>query len=638
MNKRLQPVVIGIGACLINACGGGGGSAGISTNIDNDANYTLSQQTGLRLLLPEHVYQGQSVALGLLADKGKRIASASWQQTSGTEVVSVTSHSQVFAFDVPETGDYTFNVSGRFEDGDTFTIDASFTAASAISVANIRLDHLASEQASASLRVDGDINSSIVSVDWEQIVGPTVSDSETQDQYLFFDTPSVTQDTLFGFRATLTYSNGSEVKDDVYVVVKDVAIDNDGYFPKYIEQVVTSEVYPANADSPYAQTLVDCVYSNLLTSSCRFGSLPLIGANGDNYDVNDVMDHVVVSHPWMAQRFETFLKNSDIADDILQLLGSVTAIVISYDVRPSYYWAASGAIYLDAENVWKTPQERDSLNDEPDYRSDYGSDLQFIMPWRYVKDNDYYSAYSYPVARRLSRTDADIEADLSWLLYHELGHANDFFAPSVRSQVSSLNSPLSYVNDHAPTSDEFSQTWPLASDEMAALAQVRYQGESATSEQMAYTAEDVELFFTPDVATGFYHYSSTREDFATLFERFMMLYRLGVSSDVAILSSVDNDDLLVTWGQRDRVNDPSLQPRVAAAVESIYPSWDVSALQATMPAPVLMTPGINWYDNIELSPTAKLLAAKSPDIKQQLSLSSVSKERQQLWHPPIPKQ
>ena len=124
-------------------------------------------------------------------------------------------------------------------------------------------------------------------------------------------------------------------------------------------------------------------------------------------------------------RFKDFLTHNDTNHDIKNLLRATTAIVISYDVRPSFYWAATGAIYLDAENFWLTPQERDTINEAPDFRADFGSDLQFVMPWRYVKDNAY-ASHNYSNSARVTRTPAEALYRLTSLMYHELAHANDF--------------------------------------------------------------------------------------------------------------------------------------------------------------------------------------------------------------------
>jgi len=73
---------------------------------------------------------------------------------------------------------------------------------------------------------------------------------------------------------------------------------------------------------------------------------------------------------------------------------------------------------------------------------------------------------------------------------------------------------------------------------------------------------------------------------------------------VAVISTDNNDALLVTWGQRDRISLPRIQGRVKQVLERILPELDVEAIQAALPAPLLMTPGVDWFKNIDLSPSA----------------------------------
>ena len=93
-------------------------------------------------------------------------------------------------------------------------------------------------------------------------------------------------------------------------------------------------------------------------------------------DIEDILNRTLVSHQWM-KRFEQYLRDSVVGQDMLNLLRGVTAVVISAEVRPSFYWAVTGAIYLDADN-WLTPVERDTLNEAPDYRAGFGAELQLL--------------------------------------------------------------------------------------------------------------------------------------------------------------------------------------------------------------------------------------------------------------------
>ena len=276
-------------------------------------------------------------------------------------------------------------------------------------------------------------------------------------------------------------------------------------------------------------------------------------------------------------------------------------------------WAATGAIYLDARNFWLTPEERDTLNEQRDFRSDFGNDLAFIIPWRYIKNNDYYPAGSYPIEQRLNRTFTDLEASISWLMYHELGHANDFYPSTRWASLSNSDDPLSFFRANGATSDIVPTAYPLDSDEMTALAQVSFAGETATATQRGYQATDIEGFFSTDKSPSYYSYSTTREDFATLFERFMMAYRLNAGADVGILEDPDtNPDLLVTWGQRHRINEPLIQPRVKFAVESILPSLNVDLIQQSLPDPILMDPSKGWFENVNLDANNEGIESISP--------------------------
>jgi hypothetical protein len=84
----------------------------------------------------------------------------------------------------------------------------------------------------------------------------------------------------------------------------------------------------------------------------------------------------------------------------------------------------------------------------------------------------------------------------------------------------------------------------------------------------------------------------------------MMSYRLGVNADIAVISNVNNDNLIVTWGQRDRFNDPRIQNRVQSVVQDILPDLDVATIQQSLPKPILMQENQDWFSNITLNPSS----------------------------------
>lgn len=359
---------------------------------------------------------------------------------------------------------------------------------------------------------------------------------------------------------------------------------------------------PAVTTSPHAAKLRDCVFSNTRSTSCTLGDLPLLGGETDAPTIDDVMDRVLVSHPWMGVRFREVLEA--LPDDMRLMLRAVTAVVISSDVRPSFYWTRTGAIYLDPETLWLTPAEQAVIPDTPDFRSGFGSDLQFAIPWRWVKDNNYASPSTTPGA---SRTLDDILLNIGALLYHELAHANDFFPPE---QQRGLSSTLEIWRTTArpSVSDDLESLMPLQSDILVGLARVRFHGDTATATQRGYTPADVAGFFKADTATAFYNYSTTREDLAMLFESVMLRARFGVERDIAVTNNPQGDDVtgadyIVEWGQRNRVGDAAIKERARYAVARLLPEVSLDAYIDAMPGPREMRQGENWLQNLDLDPS-----------------------------------
>lgn len=592
---------------LLSACGGSGGSSGDSPSPGTPT----TPATQLTIQGDSEANVNESVGIVAMLNTDASAYQFKWAQTSGTTINLVTEDSQVLSFDAPAAGEYGFRVTVtdnngavQFQDNHTLLVNDNNQSAT------VRLDHAVSETAKVSLRADAVPDRQIISISWQQTTGVTVPQSnytQTEDnQFLFFTAPSVSADQLLQFRATMTLDNGDNVSEDAYVLVKNVTASDNGFFPDSAERIVTTEMHAYNSDSPYANALESCVYNNTVSSSCRFSTLPLLGQVTQSPSIEDVMDRVFVSHQWMGDRLKTYLENSVAAQDMLLLFRGVTAIIISYEVRPSFYWVATGAIYLDANNFWVSPEERDTLNDVPDFRSAFGAELQFFMPWRYVRNNQsYLSRAAYPRAQRLSRTFEDVEADITWLLYHELAHANDYFPPDRWQDIPSTSDPLTYYNLMPADSTNFASFYPLNSDELKALAQVSFAGATATTAQRNVTDVDAADMFENDRAAMYYSYSSIREDYATLFERFMMAYRFNAEADTAVMEVVSNNpELIVTWGQRSRINDPALLSRTRQTVRNIYPGLDVDAIQPTLPEPKYLNPGESWQDNLNLDGNA----------------------------------
>jgi len=599
LKKHLFRTVL-ISVLVISGCGGG--------NSQSDSPTSNIGSEGSILQLEESLLTNQGVDL-ILYFPDDDLTNIKWQQTSGETVDLLASRSKVIGFTPTSSGEYSFSVVFQKNGGATETLTKSITIAEKSSLITTRLAHevLSGNKVSLRVQLDDSIDSSLI--EWQQVSGSAVSLTESNPNgksTIFFDAPQVNKDTYISFEAHVTV-DGTKHADKVTVLVEPAnTINENAYFDTRV-----AKVFPYNENSPYKDDLTHCVYSNTLTSSCTLNKLPLIAKEVQNSanvpDINTIMDRVVVSHHWMGDRFKEFITNNDPNNDIKNLLRATTAIVISYDVRPSFYWAATGAIYLDADNFWLTAQERDTINEAPDYRADFGIDLNFVMPWRYVKDNDYASA-NIPASVRLNRAASVGLYRLTSLMYHELAHANDFF-PSTEWAI---HSPSTRILDAALSSDfesdQLSIALPLQSQTMRNLAQVSFAGVNATDTQASYSPSDIQGFFSPDTATDFYAYSSLREDYAMLFEELMMQKRFNVFRDVAITNqpigdNVSAQDYVVTWGQRGRIGELSIKPRVLFSASRVLPEFDSVTALDTVPLPIAMTQGDDWIENLNISPT-----------------------------------
>jgi hypothetical protein len=590
---------------IVQGCGGS--SSNTKESAPSDDFIPVVTQTGI-VAFDDASKTAQPIEL-FLYYPDDTLSNISWQQTTGNELVFHAEHSKGIAFTPSAAGEYSFQVSFT-RNGVSETLSHTVITSDERSQISARLGHAALEGSNVSLRASIE-NAALTSnsIAWQQISGPEVTFSEATEgqSAVFFKAPSVSTDSLLTFKVSAS-DGATEQQDTIAILVENAAtISSDGN-TAYDSRLAT--VFPFNANSPYADVLVNCVYSNQIDfrTSCRFDELPLIAQDTTTPTINDIMDRVVVSHQWMGQRFKEFLQNSDQQDDFKNLLRATTAIVISYDIRPSYYWVVTGAIHLDPENLWLTPDERDTINQAPDFRASFGNELNFVMPWRYVNNNNYASFY-YPENLRITRDASEGVFDLASLMYHELAHANDFFAQSTWADLDRndriLDAADKILKSTGIQSDMLSTSLPLNGTQMYRLAQVRYQGETATSSEKNYNPDDVTGFFSPEHAPQFYNYSSKREDYAMLFDGFMMKARYDIDRDVAVTSQPQSagEQYIVTWGQRGRIGDVNIKPRVDYVTRRILPEFtSASNIINNLAAPIAMVSGKTWAENLAISP------------------------------------
>lgn len=361
-------------------------------------------------------------------------------------------------------------------------------------------------------------------------------------------------------------------------------------------------VTPAVASSPHASALADCTFNASRNTSCSLNELPFIGLDSSRVTVDSVMNHVVASQPWMSERFRQLLET--LPPDVLQMMKPVTAIVITGKVRPSYYRALTGAIYLDPQNLWTTQAELNSINRTPDYRNAYASKLKISTLWRYAKDNAYAYKY-YPLDSTETRTIDDIKLPFFALIVHEMAHAGDYAPPGklseIRKDIPLYEAILKLDKDWINT--RLYSTNPLHSSLWDGLARVWFEGRDPSSEQLALTTGDVSGEFSDDRASDSYSYHTGTEDVAMLTEEALMAIYHGVQRDYAITPTpqVENPtsaDYQVGWGQRGRIGEPRVREAAAFVLGELLPGVDFSGNLQDLAAPIQMTAGATWVDNL----------------------------------------
>jgi hypothetical protein len=443
--------------------------------------------------------------------------------------------------------------------------------------------------------------------------------TQTDASWSFLDVDANTQSLTYplwdgaGFRLTLQSLSGAEHSG--FSPFLDVVVgDHDALAEWPWSGPLTPppmQVAPHRPQGPYAETLGDCVYSPSRSEGCLLRTLPLIGQEDSEPSDERILQRLLVSHAWMGERFEQLLPTLPRALKVL--FRSVTAIVIATDIRPSHYTSLTGAIYLDPGVLWMTQAEKQDVSSDADYRASCGDALDYRLLGRYVKDQDY--AYASRYAEE-DRTLDDVRYQLSALLFHELLHATDFFPAETLADLAPDQTTLNaaYRTAGRRPSDRLQQRLPLQSSLWKDHAQIRYHCQNSTCAQTAETPETMAAQMAGDQANAFYGYSTRFEDFAMLGEEFLMYRHFGLERDLAVtpvpsVSEPSGADFFVTWGQRRRIAETAIRPRLAYVLSRAYPGEDFSADLAALGEPIALLAGRDWLSN--LAPSAGASARRS---------------------------
>ncbi len=394
----------------------------------------------------------------------------------------------------------------------------------------------------------------------------------------------------------------------------------------------TEFVYAYRANSPYADVLSDCVLIGTTAESCQLSVLPFIGNGSTVPSIDEIMNRVLVTHDWMGDRFELFLQTAP--EDMLMMFSSTTAIVMGSKVRPSFFAPLNGAISIDPRHLWAKLDEKKTISLDEDFRSSFGSELQFDFRSRLVDGSGNRAIPFYSISDDSERSFADLEISLARVLFHELTHATDFIPivmlPTLDPQSTAYDAIQELKNDRR--SVLLYGSAPLTSTELRDFADIRFANAVADDTQKAATAADVGALMSNDGAIQFYSYFSPFEDTAQLVEAVMLEHHYGSLLNVgATIKPADPDnfdcgDLLVQWGQRNRRADALVNSRSYTATDLIVGISDELAghLNANTSSTEPMENGLNWCANHAFT-SGTSVAAMQPQTRQR-RIASASAE------------
>ncbi|MBD8512999.1 hypothetical protein IFO68_09930 [Photobacterium sp. CAU 1568] len=361
-----------------------------------------------------------------------------------------------------------------------------------------------------------------------------------------------------------------------------------------------ASLQPYLSSSQYGLAAEDCAVIYKQRQSCQLQDIAPLG-----YDIqgdltpDDIAQRLLVSHGWMGDSFMDVVR--DLPQDVLNLFKPLNVIVLSLDIRPSFYHTDTAGIYIDPRYLWRNQAEWNDIYQQQDYRSGFADVLPFLALQRYVYSNGDYVTYSntFDEYDNYWRSKSEIAPGLFNLLVHELAHANDFLPPdqlSVLDVSTSIGKNIKQIKGNW-IQTSLQQAHALSADSLQLMAESYFGGASAST---TMSPEQAGSAFEPDGGADFYGYYTGAEDVAMLFEAYMMWREYEAVSDVAFTSSpkVENyscDDLIIGWGQRNRLAQKEVVPRARLVSESIL-QQDLSAEFASIASsmPVDLPYGYGW--------------------------------------------
>ncbi|EOB6680294.1 hypothetical protein [Vibrio vulnificus] len=362
-------------------------------------------------------------------------------------------------------------------------------------------------------------------------------------------------------------------------------------------------------ESDLSTTAIECAKIYKQNLSCSLEKIRPIGANrADDITLDEIQSRLLVSHQWMAESFIAALKAID-DQDLLNLFKPLNTIVLSYDIRPSFYHSRTASMYIDARYLWRDYSDWRTIHQQDDYRKEFAREFTYENASRYVYGqtlNYVTVSNQYDSMRNSTRSAEKIAPGLFRLLAHELAHANDLLPPHDLIELASRGTILNEVEDANHIYSQLSSTYGLTSQLLLEAAETSFHGKPMTDLVRNSTGEQAGGEFETDGAAAFYGYSTEREDVATLFENYMMHKKYGAINEVAFVSVPQTeaytcDDWKILWGQRDRLSDKNVRSRVLFVAQQILnqtPQVIEENLPPVSSVPTAMPIGKGWCETL----------------------------------------
>jgi hypothetical protein len=274
-----------------------------------------------------------------------------------------------------------------------------------------------------------------------------------------------------------------------------------------------------------------CIAGNANPNALAGCNLPYLEVRESTREeqVNQVLSHTLISHDWQKERFRSFLLQT--RPELISMLSCVKGIAISTDIRPSFYYPPSAAIYLDARYFAANEEEAKTVSARPDSRQENYDQIKLLF-----FSVDTAMAETIEDARRM---------DLEGLLAHELAHACDFKTAALTGQ---------YLSDALPEAPHNAVYY---------LAQWLFFGDAQAKTQLdTYTPAEIGLSYEESPIVDIYGYGNRFEHLAMMVQNHLS-FEFDGNNRVDLLT--DNPkanenlrDFPIHWGMTGKFCQPHL--------------------------------------------------------------------------------